>query len=557
MKKYIIPILFFLSALQVNAQSYKKLADSALKLMWSAKDESGYRKSFDLYEKAFNSYPKDINELGYYKAAVLAGELNEFDKAFIYLNRLLELNTDLNTTWGSLAGKYTKSEYKNLLSDKRWPAIEARAQKMKADFFKKLADKQAEFQISALKRMDFSKFKTGEEIYQTIKNFNNYQSKKEAGYSIKFKVTDSLFTSYYVSLPNNYDPKKRYALMFFLHGAVQSNGFSDYQNESILEGWNRFYTKYAKLNDVIMVYPQGSKKYNWMSPDDGFFMIPAMLKEIKQAINIDDDKVFITGHSNGATGSFSYLMKQQNPFAGFYGFNTQPKVRNGGTFIRNIANRSYFNVSTDEDYYYPPDANDSLNVIMKDLKADYQDHRYNGWPHWFPQFDESEPVYPLMFADIKKRKRNPFQPKIYWETDNLQNGKADWLQITALDTLTKSATWHHKINFNIYKLLSYDKNEDLVTKDTLVKAFNFPRKSGAIKASYQNNRFNVETSNVTAFSIFISPEMVDIKQPITVYVNGVKKKTQNAIYNKELIMQNFNETLDRKAIWIDKIDVRL
>ncbi|RZK54980.1 MAG: hypothetical protein EOO87_09025, partial [Pedobacter sp.] len=216
MKKYIIPILLLLSVLKVNAQSYKKLADSALKLMWNARDESGYRKSFDLYEKAFNSYPKDVNDLGYYKAAVLAGELKEFDKAFIYLNKLLELNTDLNTTWGSLAGKYTKSEYKNLLSDKRWPAIEARAQKLKTDFFNRLAEKQAEFQVSMLERMDFSKLKTGEEVYQAIKNFNNYNSKKEANYSIKFKVTDSLFTSYYVSLPNNYDPKKRYALMFFL-----------------------------------------------------------------------------------------------------------------------------------------------------------------------------------------------------------------------------------------------------------------------------------------------------------------------------------------------------
>lgn len=286
-------------------------------------------------------------------------------------------------------------------------------------------------------------------------------------------------------------------------------------------------------------------------------MIPAMLKEIKQAINIDDDKVFITGHSNGATGSFSYLMKQQSPFAGFYGFNTQPKVRNSGTFIKNIANRSYFNVSTDEDYYFPPDANDSLNVIMKGLKADYQDHRYNGWPHWFPQFDESEPVYPMIFADIKSRKRNPFQPKIYWETDNLINGKADWLQVTELDTLAKSAKWHDKVNFNIYKLLAYDKNEDLVTKDTLLKAFNFPRKSGVVRASYKNNRFDMETSNVKTFSIFISPEMVDMKTPITVYVNGVKKATKKAIYNKELIIQKFNETLDRKAIWVDKIDLRL
>ncbi|RZL37897.1 MAG: hypothetical protein EOO96_04105 [Pedobacter sp.] len=557
MKKYILLLLISVPFLQSKAQSYKKLADSALRLMWNAKDESGYRKSFDLYEKAFVAYPKDINSLGYYKAAVLAGELNEFDKAFVYLDKLLALNTDRNTTWGSIAGPYAKSEYKNLVKDKRWPIVEAQAQKMKADFFEKLASDQKEFEQTEIKNIDFNTLKTGKEAYEAIKTFSKFKPKSKSNYSIKFKVTDSLSTSYFISLPQNYDPKKSYPLMFFLHGAVQSNGFSLYQNESVLEGWNRFYTKYAKLNNVIMVYPQGSKKYNWMGPDDGFFMIPAMLKEIKQAINIDDDKVFITGHSNGATGSFSYLMKQQSPFAGFYGFNTQPKVRTGGTFIKNIANRSYFNVSTDEDYYFPPDANDSLNVIMKNLKADYQDHRYNGWPHWFPQFDESEPVYPLIFADIKARKRNPFQDKIYWESDDLKYGKADWLQINEFDTLAKPASWHKNINFNIYKLLSYDKNEDLISKDTLVKTFNFPRKSAVLKASYKNNRFDVETSNVKSLSIFISPEMVDISKPIEIYVNGVKKVTKKVIYNKEFIIQNFNETLDRKAVWADKIKIEL
>ncbi len=372
---------------------------------------------------------------------------------------------------------------------------------------------------------------------------------------MSFKVTDSLLTSYYVSLPKNYKPTKKYPILVFLHGAVQSNALAKFQGEDILGGWNRFYTKYQ--NDVIMVYLQGSRKYNWMNPDDGFFMVPAVLKEIKQSINIDDDGVFITGHSNGATGSFSYLIKQQSPFAGFYGFNTQPKVRTGGTFIRNIKNRSYFNVSTDQDYYFPPNANDSLNMIMKKLGADYQDHRFNGFPHWFPQFDESEQVYPLIFSDLKKKTRNPFQKEIYWECDDIKYGRADWINITALDTIAKPAMWHQKINFDIVKWFAYDKKNNLIGSDTLLKAFSFPRKSAAIKGNYANNEFHLETSSLASFSIYISPEMVDMQKPVVVFVNGVKKLTKKAIYNRDLIVKNFNETFDRKAIWVDKIDVLL
>ena len=558
MKKLAIFLLLVSVFFNTKAQSYKKLTDSALRVMWAAKDTIGYRNSFNLYEKAFKLYPKEINSLSLYKVSVIASELKENNKAFIYLEQLLALNNDENTSWDNLTFTSPQKEYENLFNDKRWPIILAKANRLKDDFFNKLRIRQEEFQSKNLSQLLDGQLADGKTLYQRIKSYNQFSPKKDKEYSIKFKVNDSTNTSYFVSLPAHYNPKKSYAVLFFLHGAVQSNELSPYQSASwVLDGWNRYYTKYAAINEVIMVYPKGSRQYNWMGPDDGFFMVPTMLKEIKQSINVDDNKVFITGHSNGATGSFSYLMKQQSPFAGFYGFNTQPKVRTGGTFVKNAANRSYFNVSTDEDYYYPPDANDTLNVLMKSLKIDYQDHRYNGWPHWFPQFDESEPVYPLLFGDIKTRNRNPFHTTVYWECDDVKYGKADWVQIKQLDTVKQASNWHKQINFNIYKLLSYDKQDSLITTDTLVKAFNFPRKSAAVKGTFKNNEFHLETSRVNSITVFISPEMVDMTKPVTVFVNGIKKATKKPIYDKAFLLKNFQDTFDRKALWVDKIDVNL
>ncbi|WP_410221344.1 hypothetical protein [Pedobacter sp.] len=560
MRKIFIVPLFFLYAFsfkQTYAQSYQKLTDSALHVMWAAKDTAGYRRSLNLYEEAFKLYPRNIDETALYKSAVLAGELKEIDKSFSYLERLLAVNNQNNNTWRSITGKFAKDEYKNLLTDQRWVLLVKKAELLKAAFFNDLAQAQSEFQQNNWETLKLFQIKDGKTLYNHIKSFNHFKPKSKQNYSIKFKVKDSLYTSYYVSLPPKYNPEKRYAVLFFLHGAVQSNALSEFQSIDILQGWNRFYTKYADLNDVIMVYPKASRQYNWMTPNDGFFMVPAMLKELKQSVNIDDDKVFIIGHSNGATGSFSYLMKQQNPFAGFYGFNTRPVVRTGGTFILNIKNRSFFNVSTDQDYYFPPGGNDSLNVIMKSLKADYQDHRYNGFPHWFPQFDESETVYPLIFKDIRERSRMPFRKQIYWECDDINYGRADWIQITALDTVHQAANWHKTINFNIHRLLAYNKSNELIAKDTLLKAFNFPRKSGAIRCDYNNNTFRIETSRVGALKIFISPEMVDMDKPVWVYVNGKLKIKYKTFYNRKFIVRNFNENYDRKALWVDELLVNV
>lgn len=551
-------ILFLLIPIGASfAQSYQLLADSALHTMWKAKDTADQRKALLLYEAAFKQYPKEVNGLGLYKASVLSGNLMELDKAFGYLNSMLAQSMNDFTWFDVIIGKYATGEYPNLLKEPRWEVVTKRADAIKLAFYKHLADNAEDFKKGGLATMSFDPNADGKTVYQRIKKFNRFAVKQYQNYNVPFKVTDSLSTSYFVSLPKNYNPRNKYSILFFLHGAVQSNGFAEFQFDDIMGNWNRFYTKYAAKNDVIMVYIKGSKKYNWMSPDDGFFIVPAVLKAIKKSINVDDNKVFITGHSNGATGSFSYLMKQQSPFAGFYGFNTQPKVRTGGTFLRNISNRSYFNVSTDQDYYFPPDANDTLNVVMKGLNADYQDHRYNGFPHWFPQFDESEPVYPTLFSDLNSRTRNPFHHEIYWECDNVKYGQADWIQINELDTSAAPANWHKQINFNIHKLLSYDKKNNLIAKDTLLKAFSFPRKSGVVKGYYNKNEFHLQTSAVGKLTVFISPEMIDVTKPVVVFVNGIKKATKKTTYDKQFIIDHFNNTFDRKAIWIDSIEINI
>lgn len=539
-------------------QSYSALTQKALETMWKSKDEQGYKKALDMYEDAFKTYPDSIDGTGLYKASVLASELKDKDKAFQYLTPLAAMKADENgyPGWSYIVGNYSESEYKNLLSDPRWNALKIKAQKDKVAFYNALQESENEFY--SIKSNNLKEIKNLHTLYEEIKNFNPYNPKKNRNYSISFKVNDSTQSSFFIHLPPNYNSKNKYSLLFFLHGAVRNNALVDFQLANWnLEGWNRYYTKYANQNNVILVFPKGSRKYNWMSPDDGFFMIPEIVKLIKKAINIDDNKVFISGHSNGATGSFSYLMKQPTQFAGFYGFNTYPKVFTGGTFPENIKNRSFINFSTDKDYYYPPKANDDLTKLMNELKTDYKEYRYNGFPHWFPQFDQSEPAYQILFQDLTSRKRNPFPNEISWEFDDEKYGHIDWIAEIKLDTLSAKANWHKELNFKIDKWLDYDKNDSLITVNINRNAFDLPRKSGKVNAKYNNNVFSIETSQIKSFSINISPEMVNLKKKIKIYVNGKLYFNEKIKYNREFILQNFENNKDREQIWINyiKLDV--
>ena len=557
----ILLLITILFNLVVNAQeSYSELTQKAIKVVQS-QDSIHYKSAIDIFDKAFKNYPDSINGTGYYYASILAASLKQKDKAFKYLTSLAKMETDEEgyPGWSFVLDEYAKEDYKNLLSDKRWNVLKKNALSDKKKFFQKINTFKKEFfKISNTKSKTSKNAKNAKKLYQNIKKYNPYLSKKEQNYSINFKINDSINSSYLVHLPKNYNPKNKYPTLIFLHGAVRFSSLSEYQiTQHVLGGWNRFYTKYASLNDVILVFPSANKTYNWMTSDDGFFMVPEIVKQLKTSININDNKIFISGHSNGSTGSFSYLMKQPSQFGGFYGFNTHPKVYTGGTFIKNILNRSYINFSTDQDYYYPPNANDSLSKLMVSITADYKDYRYNGFPHGFPEFDESEPAYKILFSDLIKRERNPFPKNIIWEFDDNNYGNIDWLTHIKLDTLTTRKSWHKNLNFKINKVLKYNKNDSLVTVDVDKKAFDFPRKSGKIKANYEKNVFRIETSCIKSFRIMVSPEMINTKKKVKIYINDSLYFNQKVKYRKDFMLKNFEEKKDRVQIWINEIILKI
>lgn len=556
MKCFLIIFLFISSS--INAQdTYASLIKKAKSV---AQDSVGKRDSFKFYLKAFNNFPDDISENDQYWFTVLAAELNEKDLAFKYLPPLAAQEKDEEgyPGWDLIVGDYSEEDYHNLFDDVRWEKLKKLALKEKEQFFYELLQKENEFNDRLLS--DYSAIKNPKVLYQTLKTSIPFHHKKDRDYSISFEINDSTKTSFFIHLPLNYNPEKKYTLLFFLHGAVNGNSLSMFQTaEMNLGGWNRFYTKYADQNDVILVFPSADKTYNWMAPDDGFFMVPKILRLIKKTIHIDDNKVFISGHSNGATGSFSYLMKNSSAFAGFYGFNTYPKVMTGGTFVENIKNRSFINFSTDQDYYYPPNANDNMTILMQSINADYKDYRFNGYPHWFPKFDASEPAFDILFKDLNNRHRQPLATEISWEFDDNTNDNIDWLHHIKLDTLQSRLPWQKELNFKVTKWLKFkgDDSDDLIAVDVDQNAFDFPRKSGKIKASYRNNVFNIETSRIKAFSIAISPEMVTMKNKIKVYVNGKLYFNDNVSYDRNFILQNFEEFQDREQLWVNKIQIEL
>lgn len=496
-----------------------------------------------------------------YNAACFHALAGHTEQAIIYLRKSLELG---------YASLYLErdDDLKSLHQHSEWETL----RKISADSYKKGMIERAKrdkakketyikWQQDWEKRFYVNLSKTdtagnARQVYQQLQQFNQYKQPETINrYLFLYQtINDSTRAPYMVLLPQQYDPNQSYPLLVVLHGAVRSQTYMpSYADSSMTRFFHRHFTKYATEANMIMVIPYSNRQYNWMYPDSGFSVTPSAIRYLKQFLNIDDNAIYVTGHSNGATGSFSYLLKQPGLFAGFSGMNTQPVIRTGGTFLPNASNRSFYNIATTKDYYFPPAANDSMDRMTQQLGINWTTDMHKDYPHWFPQFDTADIAVKKMFSSILARKRNPFHTSLYWECDDIKYGSCDWIAITKLDTLQARAPWHHQYNFTIPYWINNENPDRIIDSSSI--AFRFPRRSGAVKARYSNNAYHIESSRVKTFRIFLSPEMIDFSKPVVVYLNGKKVVEKKMDFNKDFTLKNFSKNFDRKAIWVNYIDV--
>ncbi|MEO2070086.1 MAG: hypothetical protein ABGW99_01970 [Zunongwangia sp.] len=548
-------ILFFILCGLVTAQNYEEKFHLADSLVYAEADSiANAKKGYQLYTELYKEIPEKITFWNLYDLAYAANKFNDSEKGFYWLEKTLSHYQEEDAAY--LIDADAQKELYNLVKSPQWKDFEQKVQTRIKNHVAEIKKNQRKLIEKGLGGIDFKKSKNSKALYQKLRSYKDYPEIPSEIFGF-ITLNDTLEDNYFARIPSGYQPDQPSKVLFFLNGAVRYQKIPSYPTTNLEEGWQRFYKKCAEKHNVIMVYPNCDKQFNWMLGDEGFAIVPKILQELKKFINIDDNQVYVAGHSNGATGSFSYAMKNPNPFASFYGMNTQPKVYTGGTFLKNLSNRSFYNISTDEDYYFPPNANDSLVILAEKLQLDFSDHRYHGFPHWFPQFDASEKAVKGIFKDLFQQERNPLSSKIYWECDDVNNGKIDWLAITEMDTLQPKTSWHNEVNFNIDKWLSYNENDSLVAKKVNQKAFDFPRKSAAVKANFEDNRFDIKTSRVGELSIYVSPEMVSMKKPILIYVNGKKVYEAMSNYDRKFLIKNFKKYYDRKVIWVEEIQIEL
>ena len=116
-----------------------------------------------------------------------------------------------------------------------------------------------------------------------------------------FKNADGTTSPYVVFVPHDYDGKKEFPVILFLHGAGETKGGT---KEPVEQGIGTAIKKQEKTYPFIVVIPQSDKRTWSASSDDGKRAI-AILDETMKEYKTDSKRQYLTGLSMGGYGTWS------------------------------------------------------------------------------------------------------------------------------------------------------------------------------------------------------------------------------------------------------------
>ncbi|MES2650291.1 MAG: hypothetical protein V4663_01055 [Bacteroidota bacterium] len=548
MKKAVLIFVIILQCITLAPlfaqQKVVNLYDSAT-VYYAKKD---FKKAFYFYEVYHADTTKGTNNIDTYYAAVAACNAGNLERAKYYLKWSAKIGYDIPDY-----KKYEMDSASSCMRDlPEWQNY-IKVFKFKSDSLVAMLTKTTNELNDTTTRANYSLLlndkywkdittkSTVNQLINKIKQFNEYPSTKKNNFwtLYKIKVNDTLTVPFLVHIPRNYSPKQKTPLYVYLHGGVVNR--PKFANPAYIPSSIeiKLMTK-AMDQNAFIIYPFGRKDFAWLYQQKAFETIIKEIIYVKSLYNINDNKVYVGGHSNGGSGAFWFAINQPSSFAGIFGLNYLPKAYSGNTSIKNLTNTPpFYGISGSEDPVF------SISII--DAIYNYAIRNGSNWKNFTKKGGHGLPFSSrdsinFVFDTLATKTRNPYPKKVTWETDNIKNGRNAWIEITELDTLAEKASWHNLLNPTVTQngkagIIDFNKN-----------------KSGVIVATVKGNTVDIQTSRVKRIKLYISADMFDLTQQIKIIINGTDYLNFKLDTDKNVILEEFLKTKDRDFIVANTIE---
>jgi predicted esterase len=302
---------------------------------------------------------------------------------------------------------------------------------------------------------------------------------------------------YSVNVPANYDPARRYQVRIQLHGGVGRPSNQPRGDGSIgsLAGAEQIY-----------ILPTGWEDAAWWD-DLQRENIRAILDTVKRTYNVDENRVVLSGVSDGGTGVYYIAMRDTTPYASFLPLNgfimVLRSVDAGDLFPNNLQNKPFFVVNGGMDPLYPTSI---VSPYVEHLKDHGVELVYQPQPNaghntaWWPDVKDSYETF------VRNHPRRPLPDQLTWESRAVPaDNRADWLVIDRLSVPVRGEAALPDLNRigQVGQLMFANKHQ-----------------SGRVDLTRTGNTVKATTRGVSSFTLLLSPDQFDFSRPVRVETNG-------------------------------------
>ncbi len=257
--------------------------------------------------------------------------------------------------------------------------------------------------------------------------------------------TDGVERPWVLISPSDHDPSRPTPLLVVLHGGV---GRAAVIEDPLEYAADSHFVGLARDRGWFALLPFGQIDATWWD-EVGYDNIETLVRTVKREYNIDDDRVYMSGFSDGASAGFFFAMTMPTDYAAIVALNGHVGVGSldgdQPTYAQNMVAVPVYATTTFDDGLYPSWKMRGTIEMVQDAGGDIL-YRELAGEHDLHPFAATE--LPLVGDFLDRHPRDPFPPSIQWEATGALFGRCRWISIDAYAP-RKTAWWHRDHNVAI------------------------------------------------------------------------------------------------------------
>lgn len=352
-----------------------------------------------------------------------------------------------------------------------------------------------------------------DQILIQLKRWKRYENEKRGPLLDQKAVLDSKDIRYALYVPTGYNPQVEYPLIVCLHGA----GFD---GNRYLERWS------ARLGESYIIICPSVEGGIWWT-DEAVFQVTSLINEIKSIYNINTNRIYLTGMSNGGVGALRIGINYPDRFAGIIPM-AGAMPDEALPLLRNLKNTPIYIIHGSKDQVMPVEYSRKVSNRLAELGYDvvYREHdriHPEAGGHFFPTEE-----LPNLIKWLGGKKRDPYPKELIYLASGTGKRGYYWMRI---DEIKRSE----------------EKKEE--KRDRIL----FTRVEARIM---DGNRIEIRCEKVKTYTLFLNDKIVDLSKTVTIVTNG--KISFEGLIKKDpaLLLKEARSRQDREMLFTTAVTIK-